>query len=130
MDDLVRGGFAQAGPALTDTGYKSYGLGRLFLPAAHGSNDVGISSTLTIPVPVTGTGVTMGCRVAPCTRVTTDSIHTILSTPSSGPRIAKTTTNKFAAQMGHVDKNYWRRWHSPLYRPTTWSVASRTRCAT
>jgi hypothetical protein len=34
MDDLVRGGFALPVLPTTDTGYKSYGAGRLFLPAA------------------------------------------------------------------------------------------------
>lgn len=34
MQDLVRGGFAREAVPTTDTGYKSYGAGRLFLPAA------------------------------------------------------------------------------------------------
>lgn len=51
MNDLVRGGFARAWEPTTDTGFRAYATGRLFVPAADGRNLTSTNCVLTHPVP-------------------------------------------------------------------------------
>lgn len=65
MQDLARGGFALGVAPSTDTGYKSYGAGRLFLPFDDGSNDVGVASVLQYPHFAVLPPATIAARVVP-----------------------------------------------------------------
>jgi lysophospholipase L1-like esterase len=64
MDDLLRGGHFYAGSPTTDTGFRSYGMGRLFLNAADGLNDVGVASDLRYQNAV-GTSGYVAMRISP-----------------------------------------------------------------